>query len=468
MSDVAEQLDEASDSGARQWPRSLLAAIRESRATPDPDDVLPFLRTGRVVSTGSALVVLFFVGFVGWAAVAPLESAIVAPGAVVVESHRRAVQHLEGGIVKDILVQDGQMVRTGQALIRLYSTQAAATLQEIRDEQIELAAQEARLVAERDGATEIQFPPALLARKDEPAVAASMLAAQNVFEQQNAAIKRQIEILNAKKAEDARAEEGYQAQIAADDKQIALILRELDSMGNAASKSGGDSSTLLGLQRTEAELEGRRGDLVQKIAQQKLDSSEDDIQIGNVKSQALEDALKDLRDVESRRFDLADRFQAASDVVRRSTLVAPVDGRVINLLVHSSGAVIRPGEPVLEIVPAHDQLEIEARLRPQDADDVHAGMSAKIDLSAYKARRLPMLTGTVTYVSPDTLEDPHTGQPFYLVHVMVDRAILKENPAARFIPGMPVQIEIQTGAHTALNYFLEPIRDVMHNGMREQ
>jgi HlyD family type I secretion membrane fusion protein len=187
-----------------------------------------------------------------------------------------------------------------------------------------------------------------------------------------------------------------------------------------------------------------------------------------VRSQALEDVLKDLRDVQGRGFDLADRIQATRDVLRRTTLVAPVDGRVDDLQVHARGAIIKAGEPVLEIVPAHDLLEIEARLRPQDADEVHAGMTAKIDLSAYKARRLPMLTGTVTYVSPDTLEDQHTGQPYFLVHVMVDRSILKNYPAARFFPGMPVQTEIQTGAHTALTYFLEPIRDVMHNGMREQ
>ncbi|HTT82602.1 MAG TPA: HlyD family type I secretion periplasmic adaptor subunit [Rhizomicrobium sp.] len=470
MSNAAEQTGEVRTASPRAWQRwnSFVTVLRESRGPTTADDALPFLRTGRVVRAGSSLVVLFFLGFVGWAAMAPLQSAIVAPGTVIVESHRKQIQHLEGGIVKDILVQDGQMVKAGQPLIRLDNTQAAAALQQIQDEQDELTAQEARLTAERDGSPTIHFPPELLARANEPKVAESILGEQTAFENQKASIKQQVEILNEKKAEDARAIEGFQAQIAADDTQISLIQREADAVGKMVAKGLEPTAKLLDLQRAQADIEGQRGDLVQKIAQQKLDSGEDDIQIINMKSQALEDVLKDLRDVQSRRFDLTDRIQAARDVLQRTTLVAPVDGRVVDLQVHAKGAVVKAGEPVLEVIPVHDKLEIEARLRPQDADEVHAGMTAKVDLSAYKARRLPMLTGTVTYVSPDTLEDQHTGQPFFLVHVSVDRAILKDHPAARFIPGMPVQIEIQTGAHTALNYFLEPIRDVMHNGMREQ
>ncbi|HEY3638439.1 MAG TPA: HlyD family type I secretion periplasmic adaptor subunit [Rhizomicrobium sp.] len=467
MTDAAEQIDEAAPVTRQRW-HSFVTILRESQGPATNDDVLPFLRTGRVIWAGTSIVAIFFFVFVGWAAIAPLQSAIVSPGVVVVESHRKQIQHLEGGIVKDILVQDGQTVKQGQPLIRLDSMQAATALQQIQDEHDELTAQEARLVAERDGSAVIHFPPDLLARASEPKVAESILGEQTAFENRKASLSQQTQILNEKKAEDARAIEGFQAQIAADDTQIALIEREADAVGKMVAKGLEPTAKLLDLQRTEADIKGQRGDLVQKIAQQKLDSGEDDIQIVNVRSQALEDALKDLRDVQGKRFDLADRIQAARDVLRRTTLVAPVDGRVVDLQVHARGAVIKPGEPVLEVVPLHDQLEIEAKLRPQDADEVHVGMTAKVDLSAYKARRLPMLTGTVSYVSPDSLEDQHTGQAYFLAHVSVDRTILKDHPDARFIPGMPVQIEIQTGAHTALNYFLEPIRDVMHNGMREQ
>lgn len=467
MSGAVERVGEAPVATPQRW-YSLATILRETRAPAADDEVLPFLRTNRVVWTGGSLVALFFVGFIGWAAVAPLQSAIVAPGTVVVESHRKLIQHLEGGLVKEILVEDGQMVKAGQPLIRLDSTQAATVLQQMRDEQDELAAEEARLVAERDGDPAIDFPPVLLARSNEQMVAALIRSEQAAFDRQNASIKRQIEIFNRKKAEDAQAIDGFQAQITADDTQIALIGREMDTLRKTVAKDGEPGARLLDLQRMQADIEGKRGDLAQKIAQQKLDGSDDDYQIVNAKSEALETVLKDLRDVQGRRFDLAERVQAAHDMIQRSTIAAPVDGRVIGLQVHAEGAVIRPGEPVLEIVPAHDKLEIEARLRPQDVDEIHTGTTAKIDLSAYKARRLPMLTGTVTYISPDTLDDPHTGQPYFLIHISVDRSSRKDNPGARFIPGMPVQVEIQTGAHTALNYFLEPIRDVMHNGMREQ
>ncbi len=468
MSNAAEDLGSTPSPGVRQRWQTLVTILRESRGPATADEALPFLHTNRVVWTGGSLVALFFFGFVGWASVAPLQSAIVAAGTVIVESHRRDIQHLEGGIVKDILVRDGQTVKMGQPLIRLDNMQAATALQQIQDEQDELSAQEARLVAERDGNQAIHFPPELLARAHEAKVSESILGEQTAFDNQKASIRQQTEILNEKKAEDARAVEGFEAQIAADDTQIALIQREADAVGKMVAKGLEPTAKLLDLQRNVAEIQGQRGDLVQKIAQQKLDSGEVDVQIINVKSQALEDVLKDLRDVQSRRFDVNDRVQAARDLLRRTTLTAPVDGRVVDLQVHSKGAVIKAGEPVLEVVPVHDHLEIEARLRPQDADEVHVGMIAKVDLSAFKARRLPMLTGTISYISPDTLEDPHTGQPFFLAHVNVDGTILKTYPAARFSPGMPVQIEIQTGAHTALNYFLEPIRDVMHNGMREQ
>ncbi|HEX4079865.1 MAG TPA: HlyD family type I secretion periplasmic adaptor subunit [Rhizomicrobium sp.] len=469
MSNAARELsgDTSRAPGARRRWSSFVGVLRDSHPAAT-DDVLPFLRTNRVIWSGGSIVALFFFGFVGWAAVAPLQSAIVAPGVVVVESHRKTIQHLEGGIVKDILVQDGQTVKAGQALIRLDDTQAATALQQIQDEQDELTAQDARLVAERDGSPVIHFPSDLLARANEPKVAESILGEQTAYENQNASLRQQVDILNEKKAEDARAIEGFQAQIAADDTQVGLIQREADAVGKMVAKGLEPTAKLLDLQRSEADISGQRGDMVQKIAQQKLDSGEDDIQIINLKSQMLEDVIKDLRDVESKRFDLADRIEAARDVLTRTTLAAPVDGRVVDLQVHAKGAVIKPGEPVLEIIPVHDQLEVEARLRPQDADEVRVGMTAKVDLSAYKARRLPMMTGTVTYVSPDNLDDPHTGQSYFLAHVSVDRTVLRDNPDARIIPGMPVQVEIQTGAHTALNYFLEPIRDVMHNGMREK
>ncbi len=469
MSDIANTAPLEPRQGWRERVSEFLGTWRRGAGQAGTaEDVLPFLNTNRVVRLGGTIVAVFVIGFLGWAGTAPLQSAIVGPGIVIVESHRKTIQHLEGGIVKEILVKDGQIVKAGQPLLELDSTQATASLQEIQDEADELSAQQARLLAQRDGSAVIHFPPDLLARASEPKVAESILGEQTAFNNQRASLEQQVAILKEKKAENSRAIDGYQAQIASFDTQIGLIEREADAVGKMVAKGLEPTAKLLDLQRTEADLSGQRGDAVQKIAQQKLDSDEDDIQITNLKSQQLEDTLKDLRDVQNKLFDLQDRLQAARDVLKRTTLTAPVDGQVVNLEVHTRGAVIKAGEDVLDLVPIHDELIVEARLRPEDADDVTLGMPAKVDLSAYKARRLPMLTGKVTYVSPDTLSDPRTGVPYFAAHVSVDRSILKGYTDAKIMPGLPVNVEIQTGARTALEYFYEPIRDVMHNGMRER
>jgi len=178
--------------------------------------------------------------------------------------------------------------------------------------------------------------------------------------------------------------------------------------------------------------------------------------------------LKDLSEVQGKRFDLMDRIQAARDTLNRVTMTAPVAGEVMNLEVHTKGAVIKPGDTVAEIVPENDQLEVEAHVKPEDADDVYVGMAARVNLSAYKQRRLPMILGTVTGISPDRITDPHTEQSYFNALISVDRAALKPYPEARIIPGMPVEVAMQTGAHTALDYFIEPIRAVLRNGMREK
>jgi len=172
--------------------------------------------------------------------------------------------------------------------------------------------------------------------------------------------------------------------------------------------------------------------------------------------------------VRDKRYDLLDRIQAARDILNRTSLIAPVGGTVVSLSVHTNGAVIHPGETVMEIVPQNDKLEVEARVRPQDADDVYVGQAAKVSLGAYKQRRLPMITGVVTNVSADRLVDEKSGQTYFTANVSVDRAILKQYPDVRVMPGMPVEVAIETGTQTALDYFIDPIRAVLRKGMRER
>ena len=432
------------------------------------DDTTEFMNPRRIIRRGGLVVVIFVVGVLGWGAIAPLDSAMMAPGTIVVESHRKTIQHLEGGIVQDILVTEGQSVSPGQALIRLDDTQARASLSMLQGQADALAAQEARDIAQRDGAANVAFPGDLLARSSDPKVADAIRGELGAFVNARETIAKQVDILNSRIEENNRSIEGLRAQLKGLDTQITLIARETTMIKALVDRGIEALPRLLALQRNAADLGGQRGAVLEKMAQTQVNNGETQLQIVNLKNQALSDVLKDLRDVQTKRFDVMDRIKAARDVLNREVIVAPVEGRVVNLNMHTRGAVIRPGEPILDIVPQKDELEVEAHLRPEDIDNVHVGMSARVTLSGNQARRLPALSGTVTVVSADRLVDQHSGQPYFNAQVSVDRRVLTDYPDIRLVPGMPVEVAIETGQRTALDYFFGPIRAVFRKGMRER
>jgi HlyD family type I secretion membrane fusion protein len=431
-------------------------------------DVASFLQPRRIVASGGGIVLLFVFGFLGWATFAPLDSALMAPGTIVVASHRKAIQHLEGGIVHDIYVRDGQTVAAGQKLVALDKAQAQATVELLGDQADAYSAQEARLIAERDGKTAIDFPASLTARAGDPKVAKILQGEQTTFDTMRATIGKQIDILSQRIRENASMIGGLKAQQTAVESQLAYVRQEIDSVQKLLADGLSTMPRLLELQRQEADLAGQRGQIIQKIAEVNEQSGENQMQMMNLKNQQMGDVLKDLQDVQTKRFDTLDRIQAARDIFGRLVLAAPVAGKVVALSVHGKGAVIKPGETVLEIVPVNDLLEVEAHVRPDDAGDVHVGMTAKVSVTAYQSRRLPMITGKVTNFSADRLVDERTGTPYFVADVTVDRSSLKDYPEAKIVPGMPVEVAIDTGKRTALDYFVEPIRDVFRRGMREK
>ena len=452
------------------WPwlrRAVTFAFPEDE-TVYGDPAFDFLNPNGIIRTGMIVVVVFVLGFLAWAAVAPLDSAIVAQGVVVVETHRKEIQHLEGGIVRTIYVKEGQRVAAGAPLIQLDDTEARASLDLLRGQADALSAEQARLEAERDDAPKIAFPPELLARKDDPKVAEALRGEQNTFDTHRATLAKQQAIYNQRINENKRIVAGLENQQSSVEQQSGLIQQESDSVQKLYDKGLSTLPRLLQLKRQAADLTGQHGQVSEKIAQVNLDSGEDELQIVNLRNQFMNDVVKVLRDVQTKRFETMDRLHAAKDVVSRLRMAAPVAGRVVSLAVHSRGAVIRPGDPVMEIVPVEDQLDVEAHVKPEDADDVHPGMTAKVNLGAYKQRRLPMITGVVTNVSADRLVDQHTNQPYFSVMVAVDKSQLKDYPDVKLIPGMPVDASLDTGSRTALEYFLEPITSVFRRGMRER
>jgi len=432
----------------------------------DPD--AQFMSTRRIIGAGRLVTFLLVVGFFSWAAFAPLASAIIAPGVIEVETHVKTIQHLEGGIVRQVLVHDGQFVHTNQPLIRLDDTQARASLALLQDQSDALEAQEARLEAVRDGRDTITFPPDLMKRANDPKVAQALQGEQNAFAAQKETLTKQIDIINNRSSENSRIIAGYKDEEASVEKQMKLIAQETASVQSLYAKGLSTLPRLLQLQRQAADLSGQRSQLSEKIAQTQLTSGENEMQIMNLKNQQQSDIEKELREVQAKRFDVLDRIQAAQDVLSRLTLRAPVAGKVANLSVHTVGAVVKPGDPLMEIVPQKDTLEVEAHVRPEDADSVYAGMTARVNLSAYQARRLPIILGTVKNVSADRQVDQRTGQAYFTVTVSVDRTPLKDYPDVKLIPGLPVDVSLETGSRTALDYLVEPITDVFRKGMKEK
>ncbi len=433
----------------------------------DPDQP-SFLDARHVIGVGVVAAAVLTASFLGWAGFAPLDSAMLAPGVVVVESHRKAIQHLEGGIVKNVLVTEGETVSAGQALMELDDTQARANLDVMQGQSDSLSAAEARLIAERDGAASVSFPLALAERASDPKVSEAIRGEQGNFRSRRDSLTKQVAILTARTQENARSIEGLKSEQAALDKQIALIGRETALVQGLVEKGFEALPRLLALQRQGAELEGQRGQVAEKIAQVQVNTGETELQIVSLRNQTLSDVLKDLRDVQTRRFELTDKIQAARDVLNRVSITTPVEGRVVGLAIHTQGAVIKPGDTLMEIVPDNDALEVEAHVRPEDVNDVQVGLPAKINLTAFKQRRLPLITGTVTGLSADRLVDQRTGQPYFNAQVSVDSSSWKDFPEVHLIPGMPVEVAVETGSRTALEYLFAPIQSVLRRGMREK
>jgi HlyD family type I secretion membrane fusion protein len=454
---------------ARSAVRSLPAQPATSRApAPTARQFKDVLDHRHIIRAGGLILLAFVVVFFGWAALAPLESAMIAPGVIVVESHRKTIQHLEGGIVRNVLVTEGEKVNAGQPLLELEDTQAKTTVDLLQGETDALLAAEARLTAERDNKDRIVFPAELSARASDPKVVEAMRGEEGTFRSHRETLTKQIAILTSHGQENERTIEGLKAQQSALETQIALIARETGMVEQLVSKGIEPLPRLLALQRQAADLTGQRGQIVEKISQIQVNTGEFELQIVNLRNQFLSDKLKDLRDVQTKRFDFSERIHGAADVLARTVLTTPVGGRVVGLSVHTKGAVIRPGETLLEIVPDQDELEVETHVRPEDINDVHVGMPAKVNLTAYQQRRLPLITGTVTAVSPDRLIDQHTGQPYFNAQVSVDRKSWNDYPEVRLIPGMPAEVALETGSRTMLEYFLIPIEGVLRRGMRER
>ncbi|MFN3460298.1 MAG: HlyD family type I secretion periplasmic adaptor subunit [Oceanibaculum sp.] len=419
------------------------------------------------IMAGLIIIGVMFGGFGVWSAVAQLDSAVVANGVVSVEGRRKLIQHLEGGIVADILVADGDKVAQDQVLVRLDPVRPRANLQIVRGQLDAAMALEARLTAERLGSDGIDFPATLLERLTEPEVADSIQGQIVLFEARRQALKGQTEVLESRILQLQEEIRGLTAERAANDRQMAILKDEISGIQDLVGRGLVARPRLLALQRAVADLEGENARLSGNIARQQQAIGEARLQIISIQNQFREDVANRHRETEAQIFDLRERYTAARDIVDRIELRAPHDGFVVNLRVHTIGGIVRPGETLMEIVPTGEQLILEAQVRPEDIDNVTIGQEADIMLTAFKMRTTPTVPGEVITVSADRLVDERSGAPYYLAKVRIDKEELARLEHVTLQPGMPAEVFIKVGPRSPLNYMIEPLTDSMRRAFRE-
>jgi HlyD family type I secretion membrane fusion protein len=338
---------------------------------------------------GAAIMAAFFLGLGGWAAFAPLNSAAVAPAVVKVEGNRKSVQHLEGGIVKELRVREGDKVATEQTLILLDDTQARAAVDVYSKQYDELTAQEARLIAERDGAAAVQFPQALIARRAEPDVAAIIAGQTNLFKSRRTTLTGTVDVLRKKISQTQEQIVGLEGQAAAYKRQLQSTHNENNGLRDLFKKGYVPRQRMLELERSEAALEGQIAEVSSNILRARQSIEEVNVQIVQAQSDRLAQVANDLRDVQVKLLEIGPKVSSAKETLRRTEIRSPYAGVVVGLTAFSVGGVISPGEKIMDVVPEKGGLIVEATVAPEDVKDLHVGMRAEVHLTAYKQRTVP-------------------------------------------------------------------------------
>jgi HlyD family secretion protein len=447
-----------------------LALARRWQGRPDSGPALPALdeRLRSVTWTGNLLVGCFVLGLGTWSTFAPLESAAIAFGTVESESSRKTIQHLEGGIIRQILVVDGDIVHAGQTLILLEDTKASAEVQSLKGQLWDAIAREARLTAEQHAQERVSFPSELeLARKDNPSVATVLLGQESIFETRRQVFASQIAVNREKRTQVEKEIEGLKAQESAAARRLAIVREEATTVAMLVEKGLERRPRLLTLEREAADIEGRRGEINAQISRAKQVISESHTSLLKLQNDRQNEIAQSLRETQSQIFQIREHLQGATDQLLRTAVKAPEDGVVTDLRVHTPGGVIAAGAPLMDLVPRQDRLIVTARVRPEDIDVVRAGLDADVTLLPYNQRRVPPLRGTVMHVSADRLLDKRTEQPYYATKIRVQDPQGSDAGAVKVIPGMPAQVFIKTGVGTVALYALKPLLDSFNRAFRE-
>jgi HlyD family secretion protein len=417
---------------------------------------------------GLVVVVVLAGGLGGWASTAEISGALIAPGQIVVETNVKKVQHPTGGVVGELLARDGDKVRAGQIVVRLDDTVTKANLAIVTKNLDAALARAARLQAEQRGLDRITFPPQLTDRARDPDVASVMASEGKLFEVrvngragQKAQLRERITQLNEEIG-------GLAAQEKAKDEEIALVQKELEGVRDLYNKHLIQISRLTTLERDAARLNGERAQYIASRAQARGKITETELQIIQVDKDVVSEVSKDLRETNDKIGEFVERKVTAEDQLRRVDIRAPQDGIVEQTSVHTVGGVITAGDTIMLIVPQTDDLQVEAKVNPQDIDKLQVGQKTLLRLSAFNQRTTPELNGTVSRVSPDVTTEQRTGTSYYTIRVSMSPEEIARLGEAKLIPGMPVEAFVQTGDRTMMSYLMKPLHDQLMRAFREK
>jgi HlyD family secretion protein len=417
-----------------------------------------------------ALIIGFvLVGVIGvWGATSEFAGAVIAQGQLVVDSSVKKVQHPTGGVVAELNVQEGDKVKAGDIVVKLDDTQTRANLQIVTKGLDELMARRAREEAELEGVDRIVFPAELLARQDDADVARMIAGESKLFQTRRNSREGMKSQLTERVAQSQEEIGGLIAQVESKDKQIDWIKQELQGVRELWEKKLVQFTRVTTLEREQARLDGERGQLVAATAQSKGKISEIKIQILQIDQDMRTEVGKDLAEVRGKMAELVEKKVAAEDQLKRIDIRAPQDGMVHQLDIHTVGGVVQAGTPLMLIVPVADKLIVEAKVQPQDIDQLRVGQPAVLRFSAFSSRTTPELNGELSVVSADVTQDQKSGANYYTIRIAVSPAEIARLEGLKLVPGMPVEAFVQTTVRTVVSFFVRPLQDQIARAFREK
>lgn len=426
----------------------------------------------RELRLGGIIIALFFGLFLGWAAIAPLDSGAYAPGQVSVTGNRQAVQHREGGTVSALHVAEGDQVRQGQVLMELSTGELTAAERGLSGQVYALMAQRARLIAERDKLSVIPVPAefADLSAEDRALADEAMRLQRLQYGARSAGRSTEVGVLRQRIGQLEERIQGYERQIESNIEQRRLIGEELEGLRSLAARGYAPQTRVRALERDAAGLDGQLGSLRAEVAGTQQQIGETRLQMLTIGTGMNEDVSEQLRAIEIQLNETEPRLAALRDQIERSQIRSPATGQVVGLAVFTQGGVIQPGEVLMEVVPDRAGQVIVAELNPADIDNVHVGLETEVKFPGLRERDPPIIHGEVTRVSPDTFTNQQTGARHYRVEISVPPAEMERlGRAARDIrPGFPVEVVVLLRKRTALSYLTEPLtRNLWRSGTEQ-